>query len=178
MIAGITAASERNYPMCFKRVVSFVITLLVSTGMSCGGTMDQAVTDTVKNQPDVKAFVHLFPDAENFITHYTGTAGPRVWNSRVLLYERYILTMQFDMDLDADGVKVTATAPPKYLLQEVTSVEIAPSGQVSINYGDTVRFGPKEWKKLEAAKGDLSVLGIKPKKNQPVPNLKANWEGA
>ena len=164
--------------MHLRHCLSFFVALLAFTNISCGGTPAEAVADAVKNQPDAKAFAQLFPASEHFITHYTGTKGPRVWNSHVLLHERYVLTMQFDMSLAADGIKVTATAPPKYYLHEVTSVTIAPSGQVSISYGESVEFGPAEWKKLEAAKGDLSALGTKPKTDQPVQNLKANWRSA
>jgi len=126
----------------------------------------------------------LFPDAEHFITHYKGKAGtmgesgPRIWNSHVLLHERYVLTMQFDMALGADGLKVIETGQPTDRLSEITGVKVAPSGQVSIMYGDSVQFGPNEWKALEASKGDLSAVGIRPKSGQPVPNLKANWREA
>jgi len=121
---------------------------------------DQAVANAVQTEPSVKAFVKMFPDSEHFITHYTGRAGPRTWNSHVLVHGRYKLTMQFDLTLDPSGVKVTATSAPKYYLNEVASVVVNASGQASISYEpDSARtFGPKEWKKLEAEKGDLSAL--------------------
>ena len=58
----------------------------------------------------------------------------------------------------ADGVKVTATAPPKYYLHEVTSVTVAPSGQVSIFHGESIEFGPVEWEQFDAARGDLTSV--------------------
>ena len=159
---------------------SFLALLVVLSGVShcAGGTPEEAVADALKNQQDAKTFAQLFPDAEHFITHYTGTVGPRVWNSKALLHERYVLTMQFAMALDARGIQVTATAPPKFTVHEVTSVTVNPSGRVDgFSYGGTVTFGPNEWKKLAAAKGDLSAVGMKPKTDQPVPHLKAHWRG-
>ncbi|MDB5296500.1 MAG: hypothetical protein JWO31_2483, partial [Phycisphaerales bacterium] len=132
--------------MHLRHPLSFLVTLLAFASTSCGGTPTEAVADAVKNQPNAKAFAQLFPASEHFITHYTGAKGPRVWNSHVLLHERYVLAMQFDMALAADGVKVTATAPPKFFLREVTSVTVGPSRQSSILYGESVEFGPDEWK--------------------------------
>jgi hypothetical protein len=168
-------------PVPYRNAICALAILFVLAGVShCdGGTPAEAVADAVKNQADVKAFGRLFTDADHFITHYTGTKGPRYWNSKAVLHERYVLTMQFKIDLDASGVRVTATSPPKYYLHEVTSVTVTPSGQVSgISYGSTVEFGPAEWKKLEAAKGDLSAIGIKAKTDQPVSYLKAYWRDA
>ena len=45
--------------------------------MTNAGEADKAVADAVRNQPDVRAFAKLFPASEHFITHYTGTAGPK-----------------------------------------------------------------------------------------------------
>lgn len=155
--------------------------VLLAAGCAPGsGKADKAVSNAVKNQPDVRAFAAVFPASEHFITHYDGTAGPRVWNSRVLLHERYVLTMQFDMTLDASGVTVTAVAPPTYHLAEITKVTAMPNGRVMTERGpsgESVEFGPAEWNKVEAAGGDLSVLGIKPKLAQPVQGLKKHWQG-
>src|SRR5688572_26192209 len=161
--------------MPFKRVLPYVTVIVVFATVCRGGSPKEAVADAVKNQPDAKAFARLFPQADHFISYYTGKMGPRTWNSRVLLHERYVLTMQFDAALDPSGNKVTATSAPKYHLSEVTEVTVAASGQVSISYGDSLAFGPKEGKKLEGAKGDLAAIGIKVNANQPVPNLKAHW---
>src|SRR5688500_8262012 len=124
--------------MHFRRTICLLLGLLGFAGCSGGGTPAEAVADAVKNQPDVKAFAQLFPDAEHFITHYSGTSGPRIWNSHVLLHERYVLHMHVDMALDDSGVKVTAKSPPKYYLREVTNVSVMPPGQISGSYGESM----------------------------------------
>jgi hypothetical protein len=52
-------------------------------------------------------------------------------------------------------------------LEEIVSVD----PKHSIDYGQSLQFGEDQWKKLVAAKGDISVLGMQIKKSEPVPNF-------
>jgi hypothetical protein len=74
---------------------------------------------------------------------------------------------------------VKAKSEPAYFLREVSAVDVLPDGRASLTYdGDSQRhFGPEQWKALERAGGDLSVLGFTVKREQPVPNLAAHWRG-
>jgi hypothetical protein len=159
-----------------------LVCLLLLIG-GCGrstANYKQAVANAVKSEPNVAAFERLFPGSEHFISYYTGAYGTPKWNSKALIHGRYILTMQFDVAIDSGGTKVTAATSPQFYLVEVANVAPMPSGQTSITYtGASQRqFGLKEWKAIESSGGDLSKLGLNVVRDQPVPNLAANWRGA
>jgi hypothetical protein len=157
-----------------------VATLLVA---KCGRRVTnyaQAVANAVNGEPNVVAFDKLFPGSDHSISYYTGLAGTPRWNSKTLVHGRYVLTMQFDLAIDSSGTQVTAASTPQFHLVEVTSVATSPEGQKSISYdGASQRqFGVQQWKTLEASGGDLSVLGLEVKRDQPVHELPAHWRGA
>ena len=162
------------------RSIIFGILLLVTGCGRSAAAYKHAIANAVKSEPNVVAFEKLYPGSEHFISYYTGENSTPRWNSRALIHGRYILTMQFDVSLDSLGTSATATTTPQFYLVEVANVTTAPSGQTSITYnGESQRqFGPKEWKALEASGGDLSTLGLNVIRDQPVPNLAANWRGA
>jgi hypothetical protein len=157
-----------------------IITVLVAGCGRSGTTYKQAVANAVKSEPNVVAFEKLYPGAEHFISHLNGQAGTPRWNSKTLIHDRYVLTMQFDVSIDSSGTKVTAASQPQFYLVEVSGVTTSPGGQTSITYdGASQRqFGVQEWKALETSGGDLSSLGIEVTRDQPVPNLAAHWKGA
>jgi len=141
------------------------VTMLLSLGCNrqTAATYNQAVANAKASNPSVIAFQKLFPQANHFISHYTGEAGTPRWNSEALIHGRFTLTMQFDLTIDPSGTRVTAKSPPIYYLQEISSVQKLTNGQSVISYNPQSQreFGPREWKVLESAGGDLSVLGIK-----------------
>ena len=157
-----------------------IVPLLVAGCGRSASAYSQAVASAVKSEPNVVAFEKLYPGSEHFISHYAGSHGTPRWNSKALIHGRYVLTMQFDVSIDASGTKVTAASPPRFQLVEVASVTPSPAGQTSISYdgGSQRQFGAAEWKTLEATGGDIASLGIEVKRDQPVPNLPAHWKGA
>ena len=124
--------------------------------------MAAAIANAVKSEPSVVAFERLYPGSEHFISYYTGSYGQPRWNSKTLIYDRYELKMQFDIDIDPAGTTVTAIEPPQFWLNKRRHVQRLPDGRLSISYAPDggSRFGPDEWKKLVASNGGLSVLEI------------------
>jgi hypothetical protein len=105
---------------------------------------DLAIAYGKKSIPIVMEFHRLFGDAVSSISYYTGEAEDREWNSKVGLYERYILTMQFKIELDDTRTKISRFAEPRFDLIEVESISPQSNGTYVIKYGRQVRFGITE----------------------------------
>jgi hypothetical protein len=163
--------------MHLKHAIIVLVLLLASCGRN-SANYQQAVSNGLTSEPDVVAFNNMFSTTDHFISYYTGEYGTPRWNSKALIHGRYVLTMQFDVTIDSSGTHIKSASPLFFNLTEVTSVTPLASGQTEIRYGDGLQFGPNEWSILQQNGGDLSSLGIQVKKNQPVPNLPAHWEGA
>ncbi|HUS10586.1 MAG TPA: hypothetical protein VMZ30_08985 [Pyrinomonadaceae bacterium] len=119
--------------------------------------------------PIVMEFHRLFGDAVSSISYYTGEYGDPEWNSKVGLYGRYILTMQFKIELDDTRTKIIRFAEPRFHLVEVESISPQANGTHAITYGrQQVRFGIAEWQKLLEGNGDFSVIGVTLEKDKPV----------
>jgi hypothetical protein len=132
------------------------------------------VADALKNEPNAAAFEKLFPGSDHFINHVGGNINQPQWNSRALLHERYIVYMRFRITSNSGGV--TAVGTPEFGVSEVSAVNVTGTLVNTQFAPDSYKkFGPAEWRQLVASNGDLSVLGITPKTNQPVANLKGNW---
>ena len=133
----------------------------------------ELIPNTVKSEPSVAAFAKVYPDAVHSIDYHRGRPGPPRWNSKVLVHGRYIVSMGFDVSIDASGSTLTATSAPQYGLSEVTDVSPGPAGTTAVSFEPTSQrqFDAALWKALEANGGDLATLGIEVKRDQPVANL-------
>lgn len=155
------------------RPVVLAILCFACSLSGCGsysGTIDNAVA----SDPSVRAFAQLFPDSRHFISYFSATHGQPTWNSEVLLHSRYVLTMQFEIDIDRFKSKIRARQEPSFYLVEVGSITSRP--RVEINYTpNQIRFGLPEWQQLVESGGDLSVLRIHVVTDSPVPGLHEYW---
>jgi len=132
----------------------------------------------LKNDPTVVQFHSLYPQAVFFITHFAAEKTTPHWNSKVGLFGRYELELQFDLKIDKKKWTATAEGPPKFYFTAVSSVELR-SGRIdSLNYDSSSQrnFGLEKWKELVAAKGDLNVLGITPIKDKPFEGFDRYWK--
>ena len=150
--------------------LSILIAFTLMTGCDQRSSRDAAVANAIKSEPHVAAFDRLFPTAEHSISYYTGQYGQPRWNSTQLLYGRYELAMQFDIDIDRSGTQVTAIEPPHFWLLHRQHVQQLSGGQRIISYqpDGSMEFGLAEWQRLVSAGGDLSVLGIQPITDAPI----------
>ena len=133
---------------------------------------DAAVKEGRKSIPAVFEMESLFTNVHSFITHFNIRNGKRVWNSEVFLYDRYVLTMQVDIEFDPSDTKIVKQGDLLFVLVEVESVRERPSGQQEINYTKNQKtFGIDEWKTLVESHGDFAKIGYTMEKIKPVPNF-------
>lgn len=126
--------------------------------------------------PAAREFQELFPNAHNFYSYYTGTAGPPILNCKAALYDRYELSLQVRVSFDDTRTRVISYGEPTFYLNEVESVTPLSDGTTDIRSGDLhLKFGAQDWKKVYDARGDFSALGVKLTKDKPVPNFEDYW---
>jgi hypothetical protein len=137
----------------------------------------QTVQSGIKMLPWPRQMEELFGDSDHFILYY-GTAGEqKIWHSRVYFYGRYSLTMETTVEIDDKSKTIRNFAgPPKFYLHEVKSVEVD-RGRVTTSFSDQWVLDEAQWKKLVAAKGNWSVIGIILRTNEPVPGFDAYVKG-
>jgi len=118
-----------------------------------------------------KDFDALFPDAEHFISYYTGTKGDPTWNSKVGLNGRYVLTMKFGIGFDDSRTHPVREGDPVFYLVELDNIR-----ENGYGYTDRqIQFGLEEWNQLKASSGDFSVIGYPMKKEKPIDGFDEAW---
>ena len=121
--------------------------------------------------PQARQVDDLFGPAWHQVSNYK---EPNVaeWQTRALFVGRYELYMMVNIEVDRrSGHVVKVIGTPRFLLLEVSAVTFAPHGGPSISYQNQVAFGLAKWEKVVAAGGDFSVIGIRLKRNKPIPNF-------
>jgi len=131
---------------------------LAGCGNRTHANMQAAIADTIKNEPYVSDFDRLYTNADHFITYYTESYGDPIWNSKVLIDNHIELTMQFDINIDMSGKRVTRTSEPRFFIITNERVTNRPNGSTLIEHGPGMDFGPDEWDEIVKANGDLSVI--------------------
>jgi hypothetical protein len=103
-----------------------------------------------------------FPATDHFIEYFARGHGPRRWNTQSYFGERYELTMQVDVEINFDALRITGiVGEPKFYLKKADRVEVLPDGRAVVSYrGDQPVFGAGDWAKVYKAGGDFSVIGI------------------
>lgn len=142
----------------------------------------QTVRSGLQTMPWPLEIEQLFGDADHFITHWGfDTPGPRQWQTEVYFGGRFQLTMTVETEVDYQKRRIVRTvAPSQFYLFSIGRIKPGPGGGVSSFDSGQWRFGEAEWKKLVAAKGDWSVIGITIGETNPVPNfdkLVEAWRG-
>ncbi len=136
----------------------------------------RAMASGFQQVPEARQIEEFYGEADHTISH-SGDFGPRQkWTSNVYLHGRYWLAMQVDVRLNwsSSGVE-EVIGEPLFRLCEIDKIEHYANGGVgaSFNGRAEVKFGKAEWAKVVAAKGDLSVLGIRIVKDDPIPDVDA-----
>jgi hypothetical protein len=125
----------------------------------------------------VKEFVGLFPKDRHRITYYTGQAGKPRWTSTVSLYRRYVLHVQFNITFDESRTKIVKHEQPEFHLMELEKVTWDRRARTEETEWGTIKsFGPKEWQKVVAGKGDLEILSARIKRDEPVEGFEEYFE--
>ncbi len=156
----------------------FVLICLPLGICSCRSRYDSLLLAGKKQLPCVAEFVSLYPGSRHLASYMTGTAGPPTWTSTAGIDGRYVLRMEMRVTPNKFLSGFSGSGTPQFTLQDVSQVSVDPARESTAVYpGNTsLTFGLDKWKKLVAAKGDLSVLGVTEIKDQPVPNFDASWQ--
>jgi hypothetical protein len=132
-------------------------------------TYEKAIQSGRKEIPAAGQFEELYGKTYHFISYYDGNYGKPTWNSKVGLFGRYILGMHVPVAFDHSGTQVIPQGEPKFYVWELKSIVPGKAGTFETLTGDdNLEFSTKEWNKVVEAKGDLRVLGLKMKKDQPL----------
>jgi hypothetical protein len=157
-----------------RTVISIVMLALLGCGR--GSFMERykmAVKSGFKKIPEAKQIEDLLGEADHFIS-YSGPSVPQEWNTEVHFGGRYVLTMQVVVETSFGFSDVTAVkGEPRFYFSEVSRVVRGPNRQCGAFFdGNSERhFGRAEWRKIVAANGDFSAIGIKLKRGPPVPDF-------
>ena len=145
---------------------------------SCRSRYQSLLLAGEKQLPCVADFVSIYPESQHLASYMTGTAGPPTWTSTAGIDGRYILRMEMRVTPNKSLSGFSGSGTQQFTLQEITQVVVDSAHRSTAVYtGNTsLTFGLNEWKKLVAAKGDLSVLGVTEIKDQPVQNFDASWQ--
>ncbi|HTV62271.1 MAG TPA: hypothetical protein VMH30_06850 [Verrucomicrobiae bacterium] len=159
-------------------IVVFCTTIAVIglTVCGCSPSMNDykdTVRDGIKTLPHVREMKQMFPNApmDNFITQYGFDEHvPVAWNTVTYIYGRYELGYQVGVIVDYKNNRISKiVSEPTFYLLEIQKVSAPTSdGVVATSYSSERVIHEKDWKKVVAAKGDFSVIGINLITNSPI----------
>ena len=139
-------------------------------------TYEMAISSGRREIPYAKQFDDTFDNVHHFISYYDGVHGKPKWNSKVGLHDRYLLTLQLDVEFDQSGTRISSFGDPLFHLTEIRSIERGKGGSFSVLTGDdSAVFGTKEWKDVIDANGNLRILGLIVKTDQPLALFDEYW---
>jgi hypothetical protein len=156
------------------------IVMVLASLHSCGfgsGTFianyKQAVRSGFAKFPEAMQMESLFGEGDHFISS-PGHGGIRKWYSEVFFGGRYTLTMEVDVKTDADFSRITEiVGSPLFVLTEASRVTTSGNRVTGADFSTDWKFRLDDWKKVVAAKGDFSVIGITITKAKPLQDFDA-----
>jgi hypothetical protein len=109
----------------------------------------------------------LFDDCRHYITY--GTVETPNFTSVAYFGDRYELTMQVPVKIESASLG-SVVGEPMFILNEIDSISVSPTGSVSASFSRNRQFGVDEWREVYDSQGDFSRIGfnINP---TPVPNF-------
>jgi hypothetical protein len=130
---------------------------------------------TAMNHPASKEFQALFPLNSAIVTTLDRTNTPPHFVLEGIVHGRYLVTMQLPLIVQRSNLRVTAMGNPSFILQEFSMIRWNANGQCETRYNSNAerRFGIEQWQRLVRSRGDLSVLGLKPVTNAPLPKIES-----
>jgi hypothetical protein len=117
----------------------------------------------------------VFPDAHDFISYFDGRYGNPAWNTKALLFRRYILVLQTPIKVDYSTNSIVEYGPVTIKLFEVVSSTPLSTGQKDVRYGQSWELTPRQLDTVIEAKGDFSSIGIELEDAKPVEGIDAIW---
>lgn len=139
-------------------------------------TPEDIVSANRGSYPVISEFYGAFPEAFSYVSHARAGYGPRVWNSTAPIHGRYVLTLQFEIEIDKN-CKIVSSKQPMWYLREVSRVDRDQSGRESIYYGHQEQFGADRWYRFIHEGRDVRVLGVDPRATA-IPGFESIWRRA
>jgi len=167
-----------NLPRMLRLSAALLALLLAGCRPSGMEDYKQTVRSGLQTLPWPLEIEQLFGDADHFLTHWNFSGDdPLMWQTDVFFGGRFELAMEVRVEVDYWNRKVVkAVSPPKFYLWSWGKIVVEPGGGVTSYRAEDSgwgEFGEAEWRKLVAAKGDWSVIGIALGNTNPVPNFDA-----
>ena len=163
--------------MHVKKILVIFVGIVMAIQYGCADMSDgghrEAVYSGLKVVPQAVQIESLFGtgSADHFISHFGKSfgTGPKKWNTDVYFGGRYSLTMQADVEIDYSTNRIVKViGEPIFILMEhekiVSSTGGGLEGLQSFT-GESLIFGPKEWKVFFDSNGDFTTLGLKQNAN-------------
>ena len=127
-----------------------------------------ALNDATNSIPYAVEFARLFPGAMNGISYYTGAVGDPRWFSKIGLHGRYLLRIILPIKLSADRRSIVSMGDPLIIdLTELSTPILNANGTRTFSVRRVAQLSPEDWKRLTAANGDFTALGIRLETNGP-----------
>ncbi len=108
--------------------------------------------------PIARQMEEMFAPADHFITHYGMGEGVKVWNTQCFLNDRYVLTMQVDVEIDYSQLTVSQVGEPQLWLRYVE--EYSESEGAAFDPSKEVQFDATQWQEIYEAGGDFQEIDV------------------
>lgn len=155
--------------MLDKKILGTFVGIVMASQFGCTEMSVDGHRETVSSGlsavPQAVQIESLFGSgsADHFISHFSESfgTGPKKWNTEVHFGGRYSLTMQVDVEVDHSKNRIVKViGEPLFLLGEHKKIVPLTDNRFQSFTGDSLVFGPKEWKVFFDSKGDFSTLGL------------------
>ena len=117
--------------------------MLIEADILSGKKSYQLETEVVLNKCDlVRELVKRYPNISS-ISYFT-TKKSKLWNTAVLLHERYELKIQFSYEINGDEIVISKD---KFIavINEYKRIKNLDDGRVSVKYGSSVKLSYDEF---------------------------------
>jgi hypothetical protein len=146
--------------------------------LGCSPPMEgykRTVRDGITSIPHVQEILHIFPQApiDHFITQFGfDKSKPVLWNTQVFFGGRYEFTYQTYIVVDYSKDRILKTVgPAKFNIVRVSRIYDATPESIGAEFDGDYKFNESDWKKVVAANGDFSVIGVPIDTNHIVPRF-------
>jgi hypothetical protein len=132
---------------------------------------NELVSKAESDIPAVRELHALFPFAATKLYSERFKKGTSSIQVTDVIFDRYLLTMDVNIEVDRNARSITSYGTPMITLVEVTSFVVLEDGRLKSEYGVNYRISPQQWEKIIKAGGQFSVAGFEVNTNDPVASI-------
>ena len=140
---------------------------LTAVGCKSGAQMTK---EGLKKFPDAQKFDRLFTKNHHSVGLYNGPGGSRVWMSKGLVYDRYIVEMSFDVKKGVTG-KLSKIEDVMVVIHEHFYTADGPSSDRWRIHNPGTKLSEDQWRSANSIEDIFRLSGIEPIKDQPISEL-------